>query len=266
MLFAAAIAWFMTKSRPKGAAESWYTYEIIDVLPHDPAAFTQGFIYDNGFFYEGTGLHGQSSLRRIIPRTGTIVEQIDLPADLFGEGIAIHDGKIIQLTWQENVALVYDLESLALTGTFPYPAPMQGWGLTCDGRHLIMSNGSATLFFLDPATFTAVKSLEVTSAQGPVADLNELEFIKGEIYANVWLTDRIVRIDPATGRVTGWIELAGLLDPSYLNGHPVDVLNGIAYDEAGDRIFVTGKLWPKVFEIALVPKEPRSRPTRDNKG
>jgi glutamine cyclotransferase len=173
-----------------------------------------------------------------------------LTENLFGEGIAVYQGKIIQLTWRENLGLVYDRESFAVLEVFSYPT--EGWGLTHDGKHLIMSDGSSTLTFLDPETFAPVRRIEVTSSRGPVENLNELEYIKGEIYANIWLTDYIVRIDPQTGRVTGWIDLSGLLPPDTVRG-AVDVLNGIAYDYKQDRIFVTGKLWPFVFEIQLLP-------------
>jgi glutamine cyclotransferase len=230
--------------------EQYYTYSIIEQFPHDPHAFTQGFVYSDGFFYEGTGLYGQSSLRKVTPENGEVIKKRELTENLFGEGIAVYQGKIIQLTWRENLGLVYDRESFAVLEVFSYPT--EGWGLTHDGKHLIMSDGSSTLTFLDPETFAPVRRIEVTSSRGPVENLNELEYIKGEIYANIWLTDYIVRIDPQTGRVTGWIDLSGLLPPDTVRG-AVDVLNGIAYDYKQDRIFVTGKLWPFVFEIQLLP-------------
>lgn len=230
--------------------EEYYTYVIIDQFSHDPQAFTQGLVYSDGFFYEGTGLYGQSSLRKTIPQSGEVLKKINLTENLFGEGITLYNGKIIQLTWRENLGLVYDRESFAVLEVFSYST--EGWGLTCDEKHLIMSDGSSTLTFLDPDTYKPVRQIEVTSSQGPVRNLNELEYIKGEIYANVWLTDYIVRIDPRTGRVTGWIDLSGLFQPDAA-ADPVDVLNGIAYDYEQDRIFVTGKLWPVILEIRLVP-------------
>ncbi|NLZ44530.1 MAG: glutaminyl-peptide cyclotransferase [Clostridia bacterium] len=232
------------------AGEEYYTYVVINQFPHDPQAFTQGFLYSNGYFYEGTGLYGRSSLRKVKLETGEVIKERELTENLFGEGIALYKNKIIQLTWRENLGLVYDRESFAVLEVFSYPT--EGWGLAYDGKHLIMSDGSSTLTFLDPETFAPVRRIQVTSSRGPVENLNELEYIKGEIYANVWLTDYIVRIDPQTGRVTGWIDLSSLLPRETVRG-VVDVLNGIAYDHEQDRLFVTGKLWPFIFEIRLVP-------------
>lgn len=237
--------------RPE-AGEQYYSYVVINQFPHDPQAFTQGFLYSEGFFYEGTGLYGQSSLRKVNPETGEVIKKRELTENLFGEGIALYKDKIVQLTWKENLGLVYNRESFTVLEVFSYPT--EGWGLTYDGKHLIMSDGSATLRFLDPETFAPVRQVQVTSSRGPVQNLNELEYIKGEVYANVWLTDYIVRIDPQTGKVTGWIDLSGLLPRETIRG-VVDVLNGIAYDHEQDRLFVTGKLWPFVFEIRLVPVE-----------
>ena len=230
----------------------YYTYVIVNQFPHDPQAFTQGLVYSDGFFYEGTGLYGRSSLRKVRPENGEVIKKRELTENLFGEGITIYQEKIIQLTWRENLGLVYDRESFEVLEVFSYPT--EGWGLTHDGKHLIMSDGSSTLTFLDPETYKPVRQIEVTSSKGPVKNLNELEYIKGEIYANIWLTDYIVRIDPQTGKVTGWIDLSGLLHPE-ITGGMEDVLNGIAYDQEEDRIFVTGKLWPLLFEIQLVPVE-----------
>jgi len=232
--------------------EQYYTYVIVNQFPHDPQAFTQGLVYSDGFFYEGTGLYGRSSLRKVRPENGEVIKKRELTENLFGEGITIYQEKIIQLTWRENLGLVYDRESFEVLEVFSYPT--EGWGLTHDGKHLIMSDGSSTLTFLDPETYKPVRQIEVTSSKGPVKNLNELEYIKGEIYANIWLTDYIVRIDPQTGKVTGWIDLSGLLHPE-ITGGMEDVLNGIAYDQEEDRIFVTGKLWPLLFEIQLVPVE-----------
>ena len=222
-----------------------YSYRVLQTYPHDPTAFTQGLVYTDGMLYESTGIYGKSSLRRVDLETGQVLQRYDLPAPYFGEGIAVLSATIIQLTWRERVALVYDRETFSPTGTFSYTT--EGWGLTYDGERLIMSDGSATLFFRDPATFTLTGQVQVRDGTTPVVRLNELEYIAGEVYANVWLTDRIARIDPATGRVTAWIDLTGLRPPG------TDVLNGIAYDVVGRRLFVTGKYWPYLFEIALVP-------------
>jgi glutaminyl-peptide cyclotransferase len=229
-------------------AATRYTYEILNRYPHDPAAFTQGLIYLDGVLYEGTGLNGRSSIRRVELESGQVLQQRDLPAEYFGEGIVAWGDRLYQLTWQSQIGFIYDLESFELLGEFRYPG--EGWGLTHNGKQLIMSDGSAVLRFWDPETLAENGRLPVYDENGPVVRLNELEYVNGEIWANVWQTDRIARIDPQTGRVTGWIDLSGLLDPAGLN-QPVDVLNGIAYDAAQDRLFVTGKLWPELFEIRL---------------
>lgn len=240
-------------SAEKPADPVLYTYEIINTYPHDPKAFTQGLVYLDGFLYESTGLYGASSLRQVKLEDGTVIKQVNLSKNYFAEGIAAHNGRIIQLTWREKCGLVYDLPSFTVQETFSYRT--EGWGLTCNGEFLIMSDGSSVLTFLDPETFLPVKQIKVTVDHKPLPNLNELEYIKGKIYANVWLTDYIVIIDPKTGLVTGRIDLTGLLDPTSHPGHSVDVLNGIAYDESFDRLFVTGKFWPKIFEIKLLPVE-----------
>jgi glutamine cyclotransferase len=227
------------------------TYEVINTYPHDPNAFTQGLVYEDGVLYEGTGLKGRSSLRKVELETGEVLQRLDLAAQYFGEGITIWEDKIIQLTWQSHIGFVYDKESFELLREFSYPT--EGWGITHDGTRLIMSDGTATLHFLDPETFVETGSVQVFDSNGPVVRLNELEYINGEVYANIWQTDRIARIDPDTGKVTGWIDLTGLLSVEDLR-QSVDVLNGIAYDAEHDRLFVTGKLWHKLFEIELVPQ------------
>ena len=224
-----------------------YTYRVVNVYPHDPKAFTQGLVFDGGFLYEGTGLHGESTLRKVELKSGRVVKRFELPSRFFGEGITVFGEYIIQTTWRSNVAFVYDKRSFELRQTFVYPT--EAWGLTHNGRHLILSDGTATLRYLDPQTFREVDRIEVYDGKNPVPHLNELEFVRGEILANVWKTDRIARIAPESGRVTGWIDLSGILKSS----RGVDVLNGIAYDAANDRLFVTGKLWPKLFEIDIVP-------------
>ena len=225
------------------------TFKVVNSFPHDTDAFTQGLVLDNGVLYEGTGLNGKSSLRRVDLETGGVLQNLNLSPQYFGEGITVLGDKIYQLTWNTNVGFIYDKDSFNLLGEFSYPT--QGWGITHDGENLIMSDGTSTIHFLDPQTFENIRDLSVFDANGPVTGLNELEFIKGEIYANVFPTDRIARISPSTGRVIGWIDLTGLLSDEDRNGNNA-VLNGIAYDETDDRSFVTGKLWPLLFEIKLV--------------
>ena len=225
-----------------------YTFELVRQFPHDSTAFTQGFTYYNGFLYEGTGRQGQSSLRQIDLETGRIVRKAELAPELFGEGIAVLGGEVMQLTWQSNVGFVYDLSDFHLVRTFKYEG--EGWGLTTDGHDFFMSDGSAELRVLDARTFEEKRRIKVRDVRKPVDQLNELEFVEGEIYANVWHSDRIARISPETGRVVGWIDLTGLLGPFYQREAEA-VLNGIAYDPEGKRLFVTGKLWPMLFELEL---------------
>lgn len=228
-----------------------FGYEIVNSYPHDPMAFTQGLVYDrNDAIYEGTGLYGRSSLRRVDLKTGRVLQQISLPGDLFGEGIALWGERIVQLTWQSGLGLVYGKENMTQVGRFGYLT--EGWGLTHDNRSLIMSDGSNILHILDPETFRETGRINVTASDRPLNSLNELEYIKGEIYANIWPTGRIAIISPETGRVRGEIDLTGILSDGYEIGKDVDVLNGIAYDAESDRIFVTGKLWPRLYEIRLV--------------
>jgi glutamine cyclotransferase len=227
-----------------------YGYRIVGEYPHDPNAFTQGLVYEDGVLYEGTGLTlGQSSLRRVALKTGMVLKIHNLESEYFGEGISVVGDRIWQLTWQNHVAFLYDKETFEQLDTVPYPT--EGWGLSYDGEHLIMSDGSAMLCFRDPDTFELMGRVAVYDDQGPVARLNELEYIDGQVFANVWMTNRIAIIDPVTGRVNAWLDLAGLLDTSALPSQ-VDVLNGIAYDAAGQRLFVTGKWWPSLFEIEVV--------------
>ena len=235
---------------PTPAARN-FTYKIVNAYPHDRGAFTQGLVFENGVLYEGTGLRGRSTLRRVELETGNVLQIRKLPDQLFGEGITIFGERIIQLTWQSGIGFVYDKNSFELLKEFHYPT--EGWGITHDGKRLIMSDGTSTLHFLDPETLEEIGRIKVYDQDGPVTRLNELEYVRGEIYANVWQTDRIARIAPDTGNVIGWIELAGILSPED-RSEPVDVLNGIAYDAETDRLFVTGKLWPRLFEIELVPR------------
>ncbi len=234
-----------------------YTYEVVNVYPHDRAAFTQGLVIDGEVMYESTGRRGQSSLRLVDWQSGEVLQLHALPDQYFGEGLTLIDERLVQLTWQSHLGFVYDRDSFELLTTFEYPT--EGWGITHDGTahqvasRLIMSDGTDTLYFLDPDHLHETGRVQVYDDSSPVDHLNELEYVKGEVYANVWLTDWIVTIDPESGQVTARIDLAGLLGPEDRQA-PVDVLNGIAYDPVGDRLFVTGKLWPKMFEIDLVPK------------
>lgn len=229
-------------------------YEVVNVYPHDPSAFTQGLQYADGKLYESTGLEGQSTLRRVALETGAVELRQPLAAKYFGEGLAVLGDRIIQLTWQNGEALIYDRASLQQTGSWSYDT--EGWGLTHDGTRLIMSDGSATLYFRSPEDFRELGRVEVRDGNGLVRRLNELEYIDGLVYANVWETDRIVIIDPADGKVRGQIDLSGLL-PAADRGLDTNVLNGIAYDAEGKRLFVTGKRWPKLFEIRLIERAAR---------
>ncbi len=228
-----------------------YGYKIIRVFPHDPEAFTQGLVFHRGALYEGTGLWGKSTLRKVDPETGRIIKLVRLPDQIFGEGITLWEDEIIQLTWKSGIGLVYDRKTFGLLKKFNYFS--EGWGLTQDGKQLIISDGTSFLYFWDPHSFKEVKRIQVRDHGVPVNRLNELEYIKGEIFANVYTTDRIARVSPETGQVTGWIDLQGLLSPKDRTGKE-DVLNGIAYDARRDRILITGKNWPKLFEIQLVPR------------
>lgn len=223
-------------------------YEVVKTYPHDPHAFTQGLFYRDGHLFESTGLEGQSTIRKVRIEDGAVVKSVALPPTLFGEGIVDWKEEIVSVTWRDGIGFRWDRETFARTGEFRYDG--EGWGLTQDGSNLILSDGTAWLRFLYPATMTTVRRVEVTAEGEPVANLNELEWVDGEIFANVWMTDRIARIDPASGHVTGWIDLAGLGTISGRCGVE-DVLNGIAYDSERDRLFVTGKNWPRLFEIDL---------------
>jgi glutaminyl-peptide cyclotransferase len=231
---------------------SEYTFKIIHVFPHDSAAFTQGLIYHDGFFYEGTGLNGRSSLRKVRPETGEVVRRVDLEPQFFGEGITLFKNEIVQLTWQSQIGFIYNLSDFHLLRQFSYPG--EGWGLTTIGNEVFMSDGTAEIRVLDGGTFKEKRRLKVHDGSTAVTELNELEFVEGEIFANIWQTNRIARISPQSGRVVGWIDLTGLLSPIFRLQEGA-VLNGIAYDSVRKRLFVTGKLWPSVFEIQLVPKQ-----------
>jgi glutamine cyclotransferase len=224
-------------------------YRVINQYPHDPQAYTQGLIFHEGYLYESTGLRGYSTLRKVDLASGEVVQMIKLDDVFFAEGLTLWNKTLVQLTWQEQIGFLYNLDDFTLIDTFSYNT--EGWGLTHDGSNLIMSDGTSTLFFLDPSTLKVVRTVEVSDNGAPVTRINELEYVLGEVYANIWQTKSIARIDPSSGLVNGWIDLGGLL-PVDVNPGSVDVLNGIAYDPTQDRLFVTGKLWPYLFEIALV--------------
>lgn len=231
------------------AATPVYDYQVVRNFPHDVNAFTEGLFYEDGVLWESTGLAGHSFVRREDLDTGRVLEQHDLPARDFGEGIVRWRSRLYQLTWQEQFGYIYDAASLSVRGEFRYKG--EGWALTKDARHLYMSDGTPDLRVLDPSTLREVRRIHVTDEGRPVQNLNELEWVRGEIYANIWQTNLIARIDPATGHVAGWIDLAGLLDPADATPGRTDVLNGIAYDARRNRLFVTGKNWPRVFQITL---------------
>jgi len=228
-----------------------FGFEVVHGWPHDRLAFTQGLVYRDGKLYEGTGRNGQSSLREVELETGRVLHRHDLEQRYFGEGLAFFDGKLYQLTWRSQVGFIYDAATFQPVGQFNYTG--EGWGLTDDGTSLILSDGTSTLRFLDPVTFAVRRTVTVTDNGQEVSRLNELEYVNGEVYANVWTSNLIARIDPATGHVKGWIDLTGLLSPMDRTGDE-DVLNGIAYDAANDRLLVTGKLWPRLFQIRVVPR------------
>jgi glutamine cyclotransferase len=234
------------------AQSRFYGYKIINTYPHDPCAFTQGLVYEDGYLYEGTGMEGASSIRKVELETGDILQIYHLPDQYFGEGITIFGNKIIQLTYQNHTGFVYDKKTFKLLRNFSYKT--EGWGLTHDGKHLIMSDGTPVLSFLDPNSFELVSRVLVYNKGSLLPNINELEYINGKIFANIWQTDDIAIIDPKSGVVTNIIDLEGILKAQDIHGE-IDVLNGIAYDAKKKRLFVTGKFWPKLFEIKLVPKK-----------
>lgn len=245
------------QSRPTGESTPTaddvpvYTYEVLNSWPHDPKAFTQGLVFYDKHLYESTGHLGTSSLRKVELKSGKVKKKFDVPDEYFAEGITIFQNKVFQLTWQSHKCFVYDVKSFRLLNEFHHAG--EGWGLTNDDKWLIMSDGTNQLRFLDPQTFLPVRTVSVFDHGQPLLDINELEYINGEIYANIWHSDRIVRIDPTSGRILSWIDLSGLR-PSDVEDDPDNVLNGIAYDPHDDRLFVTGKRWTKLFEIRLKKK------------
>lgn len=251
LALSAAVIVFMLNA-PQNAGLREYSYEIVNTYPHDKNAFTEGLLIDNGVLYESTGIYGESSLRRVDLETGEVLQNYALPAQYFGEGIAAVEGKIVQLTWLSQTGFVYDENSFEVLQDFNFSYSAEGWGITYDGSHLITSDGSSTLYFLDPETFEKTGQVEVHDANGTVNHLNELEYVKGDVYANIWLEDKIAIINPQTGQVKGWIDMSGL---HYMENQDVNnVLNGIAYDAKADRLFITGKRWSQLFEIKLTPE------------
>jgi len=250
VLVFSAVVFVLLNNSPAGSEALNYRFEVVNVYPHDEGAFTQGLVFQDGVLYEGTGLYGESTLRRVDLETGSVLQVRALPKEFFGEGITVFGDRIIQLTWQSHKGFIYDKHSFDLLQEFDYPT--EGWGITHDGSRLIMSDGTASLYFLDPETFEKVGQVEVHD-NGLVTRLNELEYIDGSIYANIWLDDRIAIIDPQTGQVKGWLDLHGLRDLENVGAE--NVINGIAYDADDDRLFVTGKNWSHLFEIKLVPTE-----------
>jgi glutamine cyclotransferase len=244
------IAVFLAVAAANGATPE-YGYQVVHVYPHDRAAFTQGLEFRAGFLYEGTGLEGRSTLRKVKLETGEVVQRIDIAPQFFGEGITVINQQILELTWKAQMGFVYEQGTFRRLRTFNYPG--EGWGLTNDGTRIFMSDGSSQIRVWDGSTLHEMSRLKVHDGSKPVEELNELEWVRGEILANVWQTDKIARISPVDGKVTGWIDMTGILSAAEHEG--ADVLNGIAYDSLGDRLFVTGKLWPKLFEIKIVPKK-----------
>ena len=239
------------------AAVPVYDFEVVHTYPHDPSAFTEGLFYLNGFLYESTGLEAHSTIRKVRLETGEVLKKIEIPPQYFGEGIVNWDGRLISLTWRSQTGFVFDLATFKQQKEFHYEG--EGWALTQDGKQLIMSDGTPQLRFINPKTLQETHRITVTLDGKPVRNVNELEWVKGEIFANVWQTNWIVRIDPRDGRVLGMVNLTGILPPGTSISSPDGVLNGIAYDAQHDRLFVTGKNWPSLFEIRLRPRSVVSR-------
>jgi len=251
VVLSTALLCAQTASRTTPRQTPTYTYEVVEAYPHDENAFTQGLVYHDGFLYEGTGLQGRSSLRKVRLETGEVLQSIDLPYEYFGEGVAIVRDQILELTWKSQVGFLYDLRTFRQLRQFSYSG--EGWGLTSNGADVYMSDGTADIRILEATTLREKRRIHVHDGPKPINQLNELEFVDGQIFANIWQTNRIARISPRTGEVLGWIDLTGLLSPMYQLQEGA-LLNGIAYDSARKRLFVTGKLWPRLFQIRLIPK------------
>jgi glutamine cyclotransferase len=248
VLVVASMFLVLVNDKPANSVAVHYAYSVVNEYPHDTNAFTEGLLFEGGFLYESTGLYGNSTLRRVDLETGKVLQFRILPSQYFGEGIAVVGGTIVQLTWRSHKGFVYDKATFDVLQEFEYPT--EGWGITYDGNRLIMSDGTSNLCFLDPVTFRRIGQVTVHDA-GPVTELNELEYMKGQVYANIWKEEKIAVINPQTGQVTAWIDLTGIQDLK--NQGPNNVLNGIAYDANRDRLFVTGKMWPHIFEIKSIP-------------
>jgi glutamine cyclotransferase len=252
VLLAAALFSLVIGQSSARAQAPVYGYKVVHRYPHSTQSFTEGLFYRGGYLYESTGLEGHSAIQKVELKTGRIVQKREISPQYFGEGIVAWKDRLIELTWKSQIGFLYDLATFKPRGTFGYHG--EGWALTHDGKRLIMSDGTPQLRFLDPVTQKQTGQVLVTDQGRPVGNLNELEYVDGEVYANIWLTDRIARINPATGVVTGWIDLTGILAPADRITGQTDVLNGIAYDAKAKRLFVTGKMWPAVFQIELVEK------------
>jgi glutaminyl-peptide cyclotransferase len=246
-----------TPFRAEDPTPRTFTYAVVQSFPHDQDAFTQGLVYYHGFLYEGTGLNGRSSLRKVSLTTGKVLQRVDLSPQYFGEGITILKDRVLQLTWKAETGFIYSADQFKPLGKFTYSG--EGWGLANDGTDVFMSDGSADIRVLDGNTLQEKRRLHVHEGKKPVTELNELEFVEGQLFANVWHTNRIARISPRTGKVIGWIDLTGILGPPFHLDNPEAVLNGIAYDAVGKRLFITGKLWPRIFEIRIVPQRTKTR-------
>jgi len=248
IVVAAALALMSGNQGQPADSPVLYTYRIINTYPHDTSAFTEGLLIENGAVYESTGEWGTSSLRRVDLQNGSVLQEYKLPSEYFCEGLTAVNGSLIQLTWQNHIGFIYDLQTFQLQSNFSYAT--EGWGLTYDGSRLIMSDGTSTLYFLDPANHQVVGQVTVKDGDTDITRINELEYVNGNVYANIWQTTKIAIINPSSGQVKGWIELGGLYQPR----GPDDVLNGIAYDKQSGSLFVTGKEWPNLYQIELVPK------------
>jgi glutamine cyclotransferase len=235
------------------AALPTWDYKVVRSYPHDTQAFTEGLLYRDGYLYESTGLNGKSSIRKVDLASGKVLQSKDIPPQYFGEGLTVWGDTLVGLTWQTQTGFVFDLKTFELKSQFAYPG--EGWGLTHNGKELIMSDGTATLRFLDPKTFLEVRRIKVTADGIAVNQLNELEVVEGEILANIWHTNTIARIDPATGKINGWIDFGKLYPDAGKGSNGENVMNGIAYDADKKRLFVTGKLWPKIYEVKIVPRK-----------
>jgi glutaminyl-peptide cyclotransferase len=249
----ASIIVFLNNNKPQSTPQATprYTYAVVNTYPHDTNAFTEGLVYSDGFLYESTGLNSASSLRRVNLTTGAVQQEVTLSSQYFGEGITVVNDTIFQLTWQSNIGFIYNKTTFAAIGNFTYPT--EGWGLTYNGAELIMSDGTNNLYFIDPTTFENTGQIQVHDGNKTVVNINELEYVNGDIFANIWQTSTIAIINPQTGQVKGWIDLTGLSSANENNSNSEAVLNGIAYDQENDRLFVTGKDWANLYEIRIMP-------------